>query len=276
MARTFATFSAVIDHPRVLILRYEDHFPSDRETLVLLSRHLGLTVPKSTVDTLFRIFQADNVRDELARLKRDGGPANSATVWIDKHVGDGSVGKYQKRLSEAQIRAVSEAFPSNFIDHEWKKLPIYWSSVLFWFADKRDPAELETLSFSGKETVLVYGPYLCLPTGRWRILPDIKPTTMAEPITFRIDVHVNLPNRGVLQHRTITLPANSAEETVIEFDNTSHLEDIEIRIWSVNDGRRVQRDLLGYQIDLAGTCGAKEPIESAARDGSGSGVEDRP
>jgi Sulfotransferase domain len=252
LATTFATFAMIADNSHVLILRYEDHFTSNRDTLLLLAQHLGVTVSESTVDTLFRIFQSDNVREEIAKWKRDAKSPDTVTHWDANHVGDGLVGKSQKRLSEAQIRAVSGAFPSYFIDDKWKRLPIYWSSVLFRFADKREPTETETLSFSGREAVLVYGPYLCLPTGRWRILPDIKPTSMADPVTLRLDIHINLPNRGVLKHRTVTLPTTHAEEMVLEFDNTSHSEQIEIRIWSVNDGRCASATFSGVTLNWLG------------------------
>ncbi len=253
LASTFATFPMIVDHSRVLVLRYEDDFTSNRETIVSLAQHLGVTVPESTVDTLFKIFRAENVREEIAKWKRDAKSDNTVTHWTANHVGDGRVGKWRERLSEAQIRAVSGAFPSYFIDDKWKRLPIYWSSMLFYFADKREPTEMETLSFWGSEAVLVHGPYLRLPAGRWRILPDIKPTSMTDPVTFKLDIHINLPNRGVLQHRTVTLPTTHAQETVIEFDNISHSEFIEIRIWSVNDGRRVSATFSGVTLTWLGS-----------------------
>jgi len=252
LATTFATFATIAAHPHVLILRYEDHFSSDRETLVLMARHLGVTVPESTIDTLFKIFRAENVREEIAKWKRDAKSANTVTHWTANHVGDGRVGKWRERLSEAQIRAVSGAFPSYFIEDNWKRLPIYWSSMLFWFADKREPTETEALTFSGKEGILVYGPYLSLPAGRWRILPDIKPTSMADSVTLKFDIHINLPNRGLLQHRTVTLPTKDAEEMAFEFHNISYSDQIEIRIWSGNDGRLVSATFSGVALNWLG------------------------
>ena len=252
LASTFATFAMIVDHPRVLILRYEDHFSSDRETLVRMAEHLGVTVPKSTIDTLLKIFRAENVRDEIAKWKRDAKSANTVTHWTANHVGDGRVGKWRERLSEAQARAVSGAFPSYFIDDNWKRLPISWSSILFHFADKREPTETETLICTGKEGVMVYGPYLSLPAGRWRVLPDIKPTSTADPVALKLDIHINLRNRGILQHRKVTLPTKHAKEMVLEFDNISHSEPIEFRIWSVNDGRQVSATFSGVTLNWLG------------------------
>ena len=120
LATTFATFATIGDHAHVLTLRYEDQFSSDRETLVLLAEHLGVTVHELTADTLFRIFRAENVRDEIAKWKQDARFVNTVTHWVVNHVGDGRVGKWRERLSEAQIRAVSGAFPSYFIDDNWR------------------------------------------------------------------------------------------------------------------------------------------------------------
>ena len=149
LATTFATFATIVHHPHVFILRYEDNFTSDRKTIMLMAQHLRVTVVDSTMDTLFMTFRSDNVKKEIANWKPDVTPFDPVTYWHDKHVGDGLVGKWRTRLSEAQIRAVSGAFPSYFIDDNWKRLPIHWSSMLFNFADEREPTETETLSFSG-------------------------------------------------------------------------------------------------------------------------------
>ncbi len=106
LAMMFATFTAIIDRSHVLVLRYEDQFSSDRETLVLLARHLGISVACLTIDTLFSIFRSENVRDEIAKWKQDAKSANTVTHWVANHVGDGLIGKWRGRLSEAQVRAV--------------------------------------------------------------------------------------------------------------------------------------------------------------------------
>jgi hypothetical protein len=252
LATTFATFATIVGHSRVMILRYEDHFTSDRETIALIAQHLGIIVPDSIVDRLFMTFRSDNVKQEIAKRRGDKTSVDTVTYWHVNHVGDGLVGKWRTRLSEAQIRAVSGAFPSYFIDDDWKRLPIYWSSMLFIFADEREPTETETLSVSGTEGILVYGPYLSLPAGRWRILPHLKPTSMADPVTLRLDIHINLPNRGLLQLRTVALPTKHPEQMIFEFDNTSHSERIEIRIWSVNDGRRASATFSGVTLNWLG------------------------
>jgi Sulfotransferase domain len=242
LSTTLATFAMIVDHTHLLILRYEDDFPSDRETLTLLAQHLGVTVANSTIDALFQAFRSENVKHEITNWVSDAGlghriSANTATYWHPGHIGDGLVGKWQGRLSEAQIRAVSQAFPCDFIDDSWKRLPIYWSSVLFQFTDNREPIEAETLFCSGTEEILVYGPYLRLPAGRWHVLPALKPISATDPVTLKVDISINLPTRGQLQLRTFTLPTKHAEQMALEFDNINHLEPIEIRISSVNDRR---------------------------------------
>ena len=247
LSGTFATLAMIGDYSNVLILHYEDHFTSNRDTIGLIAHHLKVTVGELTVDTLLRIFGSENVREETAKGQRD-----TVTHWINNHVGDGAVGKWRKRLSEAQGRAVSEAFPSYFTDDSWKRFPIYWSSVLFYFVDGRDPTGADTLSFPGAEGILVYGPYLCLPAGRWRIALDLRPTSMTDPVTFKLDVFINSPNRGVLQLWTVTLPPKYAEQMVFDFDNMSHSEPLEIRIYSVNDGRPVSATFLGMKLNWLG------------------------
>ena len=246
LARTFATVAMINgSKSKILVLKYEDGFTSNRETLTSIAQHVGVAVEDSILDALFRAFQAEG-------LKKDIAAGNNGWRWHPKHIGNGQVGKWRDRLSEAQARAILHAFPIDFISDEWKRTPIHWSSVLFQYTDGREPTETETISCSGTEKIVVYGPYLCLPTGRWRVLPVFKLVSSAEPATLKVDIYVNVPTRGMLQLRTIVLSENHGDQEVLDFDNINHLDPIEVRIASVSDARPVGVIFSGVQLTWLG------------------------
>ncbi len=80
----------------------------------------------------------------------------------------------------------------------------------------------------------------------------LKPTSMADPVTLKLDVSINLPNRGLLQLRTVTLPTEDPEQMTLEFDNLTHSERIEFRIWAVYDGRSVSATFSGVTLNWLG------------------------
>jgi hypothetical protein len=95
----------------LLMLRYEDGFAQRRETLAEVARFLGLAPDAARLDALFESLTPAAVRAEIARLEQAGafGPAPTAhshdgvTHWHPGHVGDGTVGKFARILTEGQV-----------------------------------------------------------------------------------------------------------------------------------------------------------------------------
>ncbi len=103
------------DHP---LLRYEDRFFEQPETVARIARHLGLAPPSSTLETIFERYRTETVRgftQTMASLppKR---LANVGASIMDKvtqlhatHIGDTSSGKWRS-LSEARQAEFAKIF----------------------------------------------------------------------------------------------------------------------------------------------------------------------
>ena len=74
---------------------------------------------------------------------------------------------------------------------------------------------------------------------------------MADPVTLKLDVYQFYPIADCCIF-VRSLPTEHAEEMAFEFDNISHSESIEIRIWSVNDGRQVSVTFSGVALNWLG------------------------
>ena len=96
-----------------LILRYEDEFFDQPETLREVAAHLGIRVPATKLDKIFRSLTREEVRKKIDRLERRGTFGRSPdpdsfdpkTHWHPGHVGDAAVGKYAAILSSKEQQA---------------------------------------------------------------------------------------------------------------------------------------------------------------------------
>jgi hypothetical protein len=101
------------------VLRYEDRFFDDPDTVALIARLIGAEAPAAVQERIFESYRTAAVRafaaelDGLPAERRAGGdevPHDRVTQIHRTHIGDGRVGKWRDLLTPAQQRAFTVFF----------------------------------------------------------------------------------------------------------------------------------------------------------------------
>jgi hypothetical protein len=105
------------DHP---ILRYEDGFFRTTETIRIMAQYIGATLDDDAIDRIHDRFSTESVRafaEQVPALPAErvkGDPTidlyDEVTQIHRGHIGDGSVGKWRRQLTEEQQRAITAHF----------------------------------------------------------------------------------------------------------------------------------------------------------------------
>ena len=273
LTRSAATLATLHESVPVLRLRYEDGFMNRPETVERIAAFLELPIDRGEAGCIFDEYRAENVTRAVDRwqstgkLKETGYEA--ATHWHEGHVGDCVSGKWRQRLRSDDQEAVMGAVGSDLLDSAIPE-EIYWSPKLFTYFDERSGSSAEMLNCNGEEQALLWGPYQHLPTGHWRISPQITLDTPAQPLSIRVDTFIPVQGREVLALRVINLPASSPERLVMEFDHYNHLDPIELRISSIGDCRQGRITFRGAELKRLGPserteCLAARPVRAEPR-----------
>jgi hypothetical protein len=244
-----------------MLLRYEDRFFANRNTLRRMAEWIGITVPDNALDDIFGALDAKAVRSRLQAWTEEltvQAPVpvayaerhDHATQLHPNHIGDGMSGKGRERLSPARFQVLSDCLSGFGVEDQWRSRTIKWSSTLFRYFDDREPQDLERLEILGEDRLLIYGPYLYLPTGYWRVVPLIQMDYANLPMQLLADVFT--VRRGVLQLRVFTLPACNVNRIALEFEHTNHLDPVEVRFSSIGDANQVSALFSGVELNWLG------------------------
>ena len=266
LTRSFTSLAMLPPGDDRLTLRYEDGFTDDPQTIAAIARYLELDVPDDIVNAIHQQLRPGAVREQIAAMiEAQPGLApvhDVATQWHPNHLSDGLIGKWRDRLSPQVQQAVSDCLQPFSVPGAWKRQALHWSSLLF-IRDDNDQSETGAdLICDGTERLLVFGPYLYLPPGRWRMTPLVELAKGSKPLTLKADVFIPAPGRDMLQLRTLMLPAKSPERMTLEFDHVDHLEPLEVRISSVRDGRTGRLRFEGAELSWIGPSEAPRTGEA--------------
>ena len=261
LSRAYASMAMVQATLEVLLLRYEDRFYADPGTVRRMADWAGIAVSDMEIADIFKSLEAAALKKRLTSWTEELNAAGEAptnfaerhdhaTQLHPNHVGDGRIGKGMERLSPERCHVLADCFDGFGANAGWRSRAIRWSSALFNYSDDRTPSEKERLCVSGEEGLLVYGPYLYLPTGYWRAVPLIRMEYDNLPLQLLADVFTG--NRGVVQLRVFTLPACNVNRIALEFEHVDHLDPIEIRFSSIRDGNQVHALFSGVELNWLG------------------------
>lgn len=151
------------------------------------------------------------------------------------------------------VRAALDAFSGGVPVREQQ---IVWSERIFRYDQKaaRSANQLGELDVTGRPRILIYGPYLALPPGRWRTRVRFLVDAAAASKEFRIDwgsskdfssLSISPPHAGVFE---------------AELDHDWHAADVgEIRFWLMEGAFDGILHFLGANVSLVG-----RPVANAA------------
>ncbi len=261
LTQAYASMAMVLTTIAPMRLRYEDGFFKDQRTLPRMAEWIGIDIPDSAFAEIFASLDVKMVGSRLQswteQLAVAGAPPvpfaerhDHATQLHPTHIGDGKSGKGRERLSPERLQVISDCLSGFGLDDQWRGRTIKWSSTLFKFFDSREPRDPERLEMPGEDRLLVYGPYLYLPAGYWRIVPLIRVEYANLPLQILADIFTG--RRGLVQLRTFTLPACNVNRIALEFEHIDHLDPLEVRFSSVRDGNQVDVLFSGVELSWLG------------------------
>ena len=229
LTRSFATIESLPSGLDRLNFRYEDSYTTKRRTIFEIAGFLGLRVTRDQSERIFRALEPGAVKAIVQALEAD--PAqrrDPGAYWHPNHVGDGRVGKWRDRLVAATQSMVSGCLTPLASPELWKHEAIRWSADLFSYGNEKDEPQIVELECEGDSRILVFGPYLHLPCGRWRATPLVEPT--AGGCGPRITADVYLPNSG---RESLASREARAPDLSLRFDHHDHFQPVEVRLASV-------------------------------------------
>jgi hypothetical protein len=251
LTSSYASLAMVPPGPNVLTLQFEDRFFARTTTMQELASFLELDISKTKLADIFASLEFSRVKEWTSDLKNQ----DHATQLHPTHISDCQVGKGRERLSPRQYQDLADCLAPFEKTDEWRARPIKWSSAFFSYSDGRAPREEEYLELNGDERMLLFGPYLHLPAGYWRIVPLVQTEFTDVPVSILIDVFTL--RRGVMQLRMVTVPSPDAARLTLEFENIDHLDPIEMRITTVGDGNQTRLMFYGVEVHYLGPCSAQ-------------------
>ena len=258
LTRSLVTIASLADHVEKRIYRYEDRFTEDESTIAEIARFLGLNASPDQVHEIFRSLVPSEVKafieERQSRLGADVvSSQDPVTQWHPGHLGDGRIGKWVERLSAATQQMAREVLTPLAGQDLWKSQTLRWSSELFHYDDLQDAPSQVELTCDGVAQLMVFGPYLYLPCGRWRVTPLVKSTSFLHSVLLEADI--NLPNNGdeIVAFRQGRVGQSSASNLVLEFDHRNHFAPVETRLTSVR-GERGDFRFSGCELKWLGPC----------------------
>lgn len=238
LARSLVAIASLPPIAETLHLRYEDGFTANLQTVRLIADFIDVPATADECAMIFEFMSSSAVASRIlnwmtANPARDPKEWDSATHWHPTHIGDGVIGKWHERLPQAQADSAEGALLPFDVGRDWRKSEIFWRADLFHGSIAEDG--IISVEVDGTARTAVYGPYLTLPVGRWRIDPLIKASAM-EPITVKLDAITISGTHETLELKTVTLPGSSMERIALEIDVVDHTHAMEVRLSTIEGG----------------------------------------
>lgn len=107
----------LVEQENVRLFRYESGFTEKSASIDRIAKALGVRLSAAACERIRRTLTRDQIKKKIGDLKKKGkfGARPNAdsfdpgTQWHPGHVGDGSIGKYKKTLTQAQQKRVLAA-----------------------------------------------------------------------------------------------------------------------------------------------------------------------
>jgi hypothetical protein len=209
----------------------------DVNTISLVADFLNVPVSLSTASTIHADLNANAVRFRIEqRLRLLAKPEDHShdpeTQWHPNHIGDGVSGKWRYRLNDRSRHVVEGCLNPLCYQDYWQNYPLIWRTELFEDESGLFDRPEKHIRTTGVRSLLVWGPYLHLPRGRWRATPRLKGDDTGH--TVKLEVEAFLPWRNdTIAFGIGSVNQGDSLELTIEFDHFDHFQPLELRIWGL-------------------------------------------
>lgn len=256
LSRSLVSIASIPTSLDTMHLQYEDRFFERSDTIRRLASFLSLPVTDEQCESIFAALSPEAVRAQISTWVSEAAPRDTeewdmATHWHPGHLGDGRSGKWVGALPDVARKAAEGALAPFHAPKDFRSEETFWSPYLF-NGPETDGGGAVTLSVNGEASLLVHGPYLCLPVGRWMMRPVLKAPSDGRLIAIKMDAYTYADDRGVMEMKTLVLPITAKKAPSLEIDVVDHLHPLEFRLYSVNDGRKGTFEFGGVRLKYLG------------------------
>lgn len=261
ISRSFSSIYSIDDGIDLLKLRYEEDISFDVATVNNIAEFIGQSLGGDVAEQIATRMSRDAVALIAESLPSDGeaaGVFEPDTHWHRNHVGDGKVGKWQERLTSADLEIIEAALMPFYNNGNKKYIEIFWPASMFSFKSLIKDLQSVELHCDGSENYLVWGPYNYIPPGRWQV--EYLIDSDDNDLTLKIDVNVPVESRALMGLKTIELRTQEVDRYVMEFDHIDPSHPIETRILSLGDGYSGDFKFSGIRLTRTGNPPRRKKI----------------
>lgn len=242
LSKSLATLAVLPAGLPQLRLDYQDRFTERIDTVLEVARFLSLPVTAERATALFEALRPEAVRARVGpNPPGDAGGALACQdpiyMWHPNHVGDGRIGKWRDRLDAAEEATIADALEPLVRPDAWRREPIRWSPQLFQSElDGERRADLD-LVCDGTGRCLVYGPFIYLPPGYWRVVSSVSSVNRLREVKIAADVYLAYRGEAPVVQASACLRAGAGAEFGMVFRHVDHFQPVEVRLYSVDGSR---------------------------------------
>ncbi|WP_333896738.1 sulfotransferase domain-containing protein [Brevundimonas aurantiaca] len=252
----------------IMYLRYEDRFFERADTIRQLAHFLSLPITDEQCASIASAHSAESVKARISAWVDTEGCSNpdwwdTASHWHPGHVGDGRSGKFSEIIPDVVRKAAESALGPFDANNDYRFQPVFWHPYLFNGVNAEDNDE-GLVTLTGEASLLVHGPYLSLPVGRWMMRPIFNGPAPDRSVGVKIDAYTYADYHGVMEMKTVVLPS-SRKNPFLEVDVVNHLHPIEFRVFALGDGRKGAFHFGGVHLTYLGDSFVRELHTSMSR-----------
>jgi hypothetical protein len=239
LSKAFSTIGSLnVDLP-ILRFAYEDRFMDDPSSVKTIALFLGLAVSDEAIAAIHAALRPETVRkrieERVSSLAADTIACQDPdTQWHPGHVGDGRVGKWRDHLNTANRDIVNGCLSPLTAPGLWQKQPLHWSAELFETAIGAPEQATVTILPAQDSGLFCWGPYLHLPTGRWRATPSVRHVSWWKSHSVEADVYLPWSDHQLAQTRG-AIGHGRSYDLAVDFEHYDHYQPVELRLRSLVD-----------------------------------------
>lgn len=213
-----------------------------------ITEKLGIFLPQSMAHASLLLARAVSQDSRRTRVisARDISTARDQAILLTPSLSIAPPAPRQVEPAWPAVRAALESF-SGGAPEEGQR--VFWSERIFRYDQKaaRGAGQIGELDITGRPRILVYGPYLALPPGRWRARVRFLVDATAANKEFRLDWGA--------PHDFVSLPVTPPHAGVFEMDLERDWPTVdlgEVRLWLMEGAFDGVLHFLGAEVTYVG------------------------
>lgn len=229
---------------------YEDNYFSNKNTIASIAEFLEIQISSEMIEDIYSEYQSEKLSCMIKGRFEDGTSNidyDNDTHWHPGHIGDGKIGKWKDELSDFAAQSIYDAIHPLCYQEFKAGSSLIWSTYFFKYTDDRSFHDGHVIETGTDDQLRIYGPYLYLPAGRWRIDFRFRAMEPAHQSMLMIEAVLGY-GKAVLGVSSARLSGAQEQCFGFEFEHMEFVHPIEARIHAINYGASSTVEFLGVTL----------------------------